>query len=69
VRWERDPVREWATHLVVQTQPPGAAFEAHLATLRGLARCTDRANQGLFRNQEAPAGDLIIRPPRPRTLL
>jgi alkanesulfonate monooxygenase SsuD/methylene tetrahydromethanopterin reductase-like flavin-dependent oxidoreductase (luciferase family) len=36
-RWERDPVREWASHLVVQTQPPGAAFEAHLATLRGLS--------------------------------
>lgn len=68
-RWEHDPVREWASHLVVQTQPPGAAFGAHLATLRGLADCTGRANPGVPRNQGTPAGDLLVRPLRPRTLL
>jgi alkanesulfonate monooxygenase SsuD/methylene tetrahydromethanopterin reductase-like flavin-dependent oxidoreductase (luciferase family) len=68
-RWQRDPVREWASHLVVQTQPPGAAFEAHLTTLRGLAGCTERANPGVLRNRETPTGDLLVRSLRPRTLL
>ncbi|OLT20862.1 hypothetical protein BJF78_34975 [Pseudonocardia sp. CNS-139] len=36
-RWEGDPARPWATHLVVQTQPAAAGFAAHLATLRGIA--------------------------------
>ncbi len=36
-RWRRDPAREWATELVVQTQPAAAPFAAHLATLRALA--------------------------------
>lgn len=36
-RWARDPAREWATELVVQTQPAAAPFAAHLATLRALA--------------------------------
>jgi alkanesulfonate monooxygenase SsuD/methylene tetrahydromethanopterin reductase-like flavin-dependent oxidoreductase (luciferase family) len=36
-RWERDPAREWATDFVVQTQPAGASFSTHLATLRGLS--------------------------------
>jgi alkanesulfonate monooxygenase SsuD/methylene tetrahydromethanopterin reductase-like flavin-dependent oxidoreductase (luciferase family) len=68
-RWQADPVREWATHLVVQTQPPGATFEEHLSTLRGLVRCTERANPGVLRNHDAVAGDLLIRPLRPRTHL
>jgi alkanesulfonate monooxygenase SsuD/methylene tetrahydromethanopterin reductase-like flavin-dependent oxidoreductase (luciferase family) len=68
-RWERDPVREWASHLVVQTQSRGATFEAHLSTLRGLARCYERANPNVLRNRSASEGDLLIRPLRPRTLL
>ncbi|MHA6618936.1 LLM class flavin-dependent oxidoreductase [Pseudonocardia sp. DLS-67] len=62
-RWEHDPVREWATHLVVQTRPPDAPFEAHLSALRGLA-CIERANPGVRRNQATVAGDLLVRPLR-----
>jgi hypothetical protein len=36
-RWLRDPAREWATELVVQTQPAAAPFAVHLATLRALS--------------------------------
>ena|SRR5436190_4729806 len=57
------------THLVVQTQPPDATFAAHLATLRGLARCTERANAGVPRNPGTPPDDLLLRPLRPRTPL
>lgn len=33
-RWRRDPVRDWATELVVQTLPADADLGTHLATLR-----------------------------------
>lgn len=36
-RWDRDPARDLATELVVQTQPAAAPFTTHLATLRELA--------------------------------
>jgi alkanesulfonate monooxygenase SsuD/methylene tetrahydromethanopterin reductase-like flavin-dependent oxidoreductase (luciferase family) len=36
-RWAQDPAREWATELVVQTQPAGTPFATHLRTLRALA--------------------------------
>ncbi|QJY44620.1 LLM class flavin-dependent oxidoreductase [Pseudonocardia broussonetiae] len=35
-RWRADPVREWATELVVQTQPAHAPLATHLATVRAL---------------------------------
>jgi alkanesulfonate monooxygenase SsuD/methylene tetrahydromethanopterin reductase-like flavin-dependent oxidoreductase (luciferase family) len=36
-RWEGDPARRWASELVVQTQPAGAPFGVHLATMRAVA--------------------------------
>lgn len=35
--WADDPVRDWATELVVQTQPAGVDVVGHRATLRALA--------------------------------
>jgi hypothetical protein len=35
--WADDPVRDWATELVVQTQPAGVDVAGHRATLRALA--------------------------------
>lgn len=35
-RWRTDPVRDWATELVVQTLPSDAGLATHLATLRSL---------------------------------
>jgi hypothetical protein len=69
-RWERDPAREWPSHLVVRTQPPAAGFEAHLSTLRGLSEaaggCNERANPGEDRNRRTSGGDLLVRPVSPR---
>ncbi|HZZ45851.1 MAG TPA: LLM class flavin-dependent oxidoreductase [Pseudonocardia sp.] len=38
--WRDDPVRTWATELVVQTQPASAGFDAHVDVMRSL-RSTD----------------------------
>ncbi len=42
-RWRRDPVRDWATELVVQTLPTDADLGTHLATLRTLSKAVLRA--------------------------
>jgi len=43
-RWSQDPVREWATELVVQTLPTDAGPSTHLETMRALVGrvCRDR---------------------------
>jgi len=56
-RWHADPVRAWATELVVQTQPAHAPVGTHLATLRALAPARrDAARRALpCRDPDRPA--------------
>jgi alkanesulfonate monooxygenase SsuD/methylene tetrahydromethanopterin reductase-like flavin-dependent oxidoreductase (luciferase family) len=42
-RWWRDPVRDWATELVVQNLPTDADLGTQLATLRTVSRAVRRA--------------------------
>lgn len=46
-RWRADPVREWATELVLQTRPADAPLADHLATMRALTADTRRVAPSL----------------------
>ena len=57
-RWRDDPVREWATELVVSTQPADAPVAVHLATMRALTADT-RAGRG--RGAATGLADSLVR--------
>lgn len=60
-RWQADPVREWATELVVQTQPAECGLDAHLATLRTLAPLRRESVLRPGREPRAAPGRLLQR--------
>lgn len=58
-RWRADPVREWTTELVVQTQPADCGLDAHLASLRSLATLVRSAGSAHNREPSADRARLL----------